>query len=87
MWELALPEHFEEAAELVTEEQLTETVPCGPDPETHLRAIREYIEAGYDHVCLHQVGPAQEEFIEFFAKELLPRLQRQKTARREAKAA
>ena len=34
----------------VTEDALAENVPCGPDPERHLQAIREYADAGFDHV-------------------------------------
>jgi G6PDH family F420-dependent oxidoreductase len=85
MWELPLPAHFEKVSELVTEEQL-KMIPCGPEPEKYVQVIKKYIEAGYDHVCLHQVGPAQEEFLEFASRELLPRLQPRK-AKREAKIA
>jgi G6PDH family F420-dependent oxidoreductase len=73
-WELPLPGHFEAAAELVTEDAVAESVVCGPDPEAHLRAIRAYVKAGYDHVCIHQVGPNQEGFMRFYAEHVLPRL-------------
>jgi G6PDH family F420-dependent oxidoreductase len=72
--ELALPAHFEDAASLVSEERIGETVVCGPDPERHLAGIREYADAGYDHVWVHQVGPDQEGFFEFYAREVLPKL-------------
>ena len=29
---------------------------------------------GYTHVCLHQVGPQQEGFIDFFKQQILPAL-------------
>jgi len=61
-WELPLPAHFEAVAELVTEESLAESVVCRPDPERHLAAIAKYAGAGYDHVCVHQVGPDQAGF-------------------------
>ncbi len=73
-WELPLPAHFEAVAELVTEEQVAEAVTCGPDAEAHVAAIREYAEAGYDHVCVHQVGPDQEGFLRFYEREVLPRI-------------
>ncbi|HKZ08820.1 MAG TPA: TIGR03557 family F420-dependent LLM class oxidoreductase [Methylomirabilota bacterium] len=73
-WELPLPEHFESVAELVTEDQVAESVTCGPDPERHLAAIRKYAKAGYDHICVHQVGKEQKGFFEFYAKEILPEL-------------
>jgi G6PDH family F420-dependent oxidoreductase len=86
-WELPLPTHFEAVAELVTEDQVAESVTCGPDPERHLAAIRTYARAGYDHICVHQVGNDQKGFFEFYAREILPRLQavaspRRKTRRR-----
>ena len=70
--ELPLPSHFEAAAQMVTEEDVAEVVACGPDPEKHLEAIAEYVAAGFDHVYVHQVGPDQEGFIDFYASEVLP---------------
>jgi coenzyme F420-dependent glucose-6-phosphate dehydrogenase len=73
-WELPLPSHFEAAAELVDEEAVAKDVVCGPDPERHLEAIRKYARAGYDHVCVHQVGPDQQGFMKFYAREVLPKI-------------
>jgi coenzyme F420-dependent glucose-6-phosphate dehydrogenase len=73
--ELPLPSHFEEAAELVGEDEIAESVVCGPDPERHLAAIREFIDAGYDHVYVHQIGPDQEGFFDFYERSVLPELQ------------
>jgi G6PDH family F420-dependent oxidoreductase len=73
-WELPLPAHFEAAAQLVTEDAVAETVTCGPDPGRHLAAIEKYAEAGYDHVCVHHVGPDQEGFLKFYEREVLPRM-------------
>ena len=72
--ELPLPKHFEQAAELIDEEDVAKTFTCSADPEAHLKAIRTYIEAGYDHVYVHQVGPDQEEFFRFYEREVLPKL-------------
>jgi coenzyme F420-dependent glucose-6-phosphate dehydrogenase len=72
--ELPLPRHFEQAAELVTERHLAEGMPLGPDPERYLDAVREYANAGYTHVYLHQVGPDQEGFFGFFEREVMPKL-------------
>lgn len=72
--ELAMPSHFEEAAELIGEEEVASSIVCGPDPERHLAAIREYIEAGYDHVYVHQVGPDQDGFFDFYERDVLPAL-------------
>ena len=44
---------------------------CGPDPARHLELIAKYAEAGYDHVYVHQVGPDQEGFLDFYRREIL----------------
>jgi coenzyme F420-dependent glucose-6-phosphate dehydrogenase len=72
--ELPLPRHFEQAAEVVREEDVAGSVVCGPDPEAHLEAIRTYLDAGYDHVYLHQVGPDQEGFFRFYERDVLPKV-------------
>jgi G6PDH family F420-dependent oxidoreductase len=71
---LPMPAHYEAAAELVTEELLADAVPCGPDPEKHVAAIREFVDAGYDEVYVQQVGDDQEGFLAFMRDEVLPRL-------------
>jgi coenzyme F420-dependent glucose-6-phosphate dehydrogenase len=72
--ELPAPRHFEQAVALVTEDELTKAVVCGPDPERHAEAIRRYADAGYDHVFVHQVGPDQIGGLRFYAEEVRPRL-------------
>jgi G6PDH family F420-dependent oxidoreductase len=72
--ELPLPRHYEQAAKTVTPKDVAEQVACGPDPERHRTAVQEYIDAGFDHVYVHQIGPRQEEFIRFFAESVLPKL-------------
>jgi coenzyme F420-dependent glucose-6-phosphate dehydrogenase len=72
--ELPRPSDFDAAAAGVTVEQATADVPCGPDPEPVLEAIRAWERAGFDRIALHQVGPDQEGFFRFFERELQPRL-------------
>jgi hypothetical protein len=72
--ELALPSHFEQASQLVTEDKLAETIPCGPDPERHLASLRQYLDAGFDEVYISQIGDDQAGFFDFYRKELAPRL-------------
>jgi hypothetical protein len=40
----------------------------------HLAAIKKYADAGYDHICIHQVGKEQKGFFEFYEREILPHL-------------
>ncbi len=68
--------HFEQAAELVTEADATKSVPCGPDAGPVVDAVQEYLDAGYDHVYFHQIGPDQEGFFRFWAEEVRPSLAR-----------
>ncbi len=72
--ELPLPQHFEQAAGMVTEDQVAQAVICGPDPERHVAGIRQFIDAGFDQVYIHQIGPDQEGFFQFYAREILPKL-------------
>jgi G6PDH family F420-dependent oxidoreductase len=66
--------HFEQAAELVTEEDATTTTPCGPDVEPVVESVRSFVDAGYDHLYFHQIGPDQDGFFRFWERELRPAL-------------
>jgi G6PDH family F420-dependent oxidoreductase len=70
--ELPTPSHFEQAVALVTEEHIAEAVICGNDPDAHLQGIQKFVDAGYDHVYVHQVGPDQEGFFNFYQRHILP---------------
>jgi coenzyme F420-dependent glucose-6-phosphate dehydrogenase len=72
--ELPLPAHFEQAAQLVTEATVADAVICGADPQRHLEQIQQYVDAGFDHVYVHQIGPDQEAFFRFYEREIIPRL-------------
>ena len=77
--ELPAPAHFEQVAKMVTEDQVAKTVICGPDPQHHIGAIRKYVDAGYDHVYVHQVGHDQEGFLRFYQQHVLPEFQSART--------
>ncbi len=72
--ELPLPAHFEQAAEMLSEADVAESVISGPDPDALVDAAKEYAAAGFDHIYFHQVGPDQDGFFRFYEKELAPRL-------------
>jgi coenzyme F420-dependent glucose-6-phosphate dehydrogenase len=74
MQELPLPAHFEQGAAMVSEDDAVVTVACGPDPDEHVESIRKFIDAGYDHVWIHQIGPDQDGFFRFYENDVLPRL-------------
>ncbi|HEY6738852.1 MAG TPA: LLM class F420-dependent oxidoreductase [Actinopolymorphaceae bacterium] len=73
--ELPGPSAFEAATEYVRQEDIAELIPCGADVDRHVNAIEPYIDAGFTHVALVQVGGAQQgAFIEWAERELLPAL-------------
>jgi coenzyme F420-dependent glucose-6-phosphate dehydrogenase len=72
--DLRLPSHFAQAASTITEEEIAQAVICGPDPARHIAAITQAAEAGYTHVWVHQIGPDQAGFFQFYAQEVLPKL-------------
>jgi coenzyme F420-dependent glucose-6-phosphate dehydrogenase len=74
--DLALPAHFREVAAFVSEDYVSELIVCGPDPAPHIEKFRSFAEAGYTHVCVHQVTPDQEGFFRFYEREVLPQLSR-----------
>jgi G6PDH family F420-dependent oxidoreductase len=71
---LPTPEHFEQAAQLVTEEMVAEAVPCGPDLDRHIEKIQEFEQAGFDELYINQIGPDQDAFFEAYRSEVLPRV-------------
>ncbi len=63
--------HFEQATEVVTEDDATQHVPCGPDiVDDVLKSVQQYVDAGYDHLYFHQIGPDQPAFFRFWEDEL-----------------
>jgi G6PDH family F420-dependent oxidoreductase len=70
---LPTPEHFEQASELVTEEMIAESVPCGPDLDRHVAALQEFADAGADELYVQQIGEGHEAFFEAYARDVLPR--------------
>jgi coenzyme F420-dependent glucose-6-phosphate dehydrogenase len=71
--ELPLPRHYEQAAEALSEDDVAESVVCGPDPERHIQAIQQYADAGFTHVYVHQVGPDQDGYLRFAEEQVLPK--------------
>ncbi|HEV2128103.1 MAG TPA: LLM class flavin-dependent oxidoreductase, partial [Thermomicrobiales bacterium] len=73
--ELALPQYFQEAAQLVTKETIGQSVVCGPDAERYHQQIKAYADAGFENVYIHQIGPDQDGFFDFAKREILPKYQ------------
>jgi G6PDH family F420-dependent oxidoreductase len=69
---LPSPRHFEQAAQLVTKDQIKQAFVCGPEAGPHLEMIGTYADAGYDEVYVANTGPHYRELIDLYAKEVLP---------------
>ncbi len=74
MQELPSPAHFEQLAAMVKPGDMADRLPHGPDVGEMVEAIQAGVDAGLTHVHVHQIGPDQGPFLEFAARELLPRL-------------
>jgi coenzyme F420-dependent glucose-6-phosphate dehydrogenase len=70
--DLTMPSQFEALSESVTTDQIREAVRVSADLERHVEGIREARELGVGELYLHNVGRNQKEFIETFAREVLP---------------
>jgi len=68
--ELPNPVNFAAATETVREEDMAEAFGYGPDVERHVAAVRGFVDAGFDHLCLINAGPDPEGFFRFFEEEL-----------------
>ncbi|MBR7829129.1 LLM class F420-dependent oxidoreductase [Actinospica sp. MGRD01-02] len=73
--ELPGPAAFDAASQFVTPQNVAESIPCGPDVEPFVKAVREYADAGFTEIALVQIGGEhQRPFLEWAEKELLPAL-------------
>jgi G6PDH family F420-dependent oxidoreductase len=73
--ELPEPASFASATRFVRPQDVAETVPCGPVAEHHVASVRAFVDAGFTHVAVVQVGTdSQPAFLEWAQQDLLPRL-------------
>ncbi len=73
--ELPGPAGFAGASQFVTEDDVADSIPCGPDLDAIVKAVRQFEDAGFTDVALVQIGDeSQHDFLEFAEEELLPAL-------------
>ena len=76
--ELPGPTGFAGATQFVRPDDVAGSIPCGPDVEAIVEAVREFEDAGFTDVAVVQIGDdGQQEFLEMAEKELLPALRGQ----------
>lgn len=73
-WDIRSTRLFDGLVKSITEDQVAQTIICGPDPEEHLQAIQKFADAGFDQVYVHQVGKEQEGFFRFYEQQIIPQL-------------
>jgi G6PDH family F420-dependent oxidoreductase len=70
---LPTPAHFEQTAELVTEDLIADAVACGPDLDAHVAQLQTYADAGVDEVYVQQIGADHPAFFDAYREHVLPR--------------
>jgi G6PDH family F420-dependent oxidoreductase len=74
--ELATPAHFEQACEMVQPEDIAQgSTVTDPGAEAHVEHVRQFVDAGFDHVQIHQVGTDLGGFFETYERDVLPEFQ------------
>jgi coenzyme F420-dependent glucose-6-phosphate dehydrogenase len=68
------PIEMEKAADALPIEQIASRWIVGDDPDTVVAQIREYVDAGLNHLVFHAPGQDQRRFLELFERDLAPRL-------------
>lgn len=68
---------FAAASQFVRPSDVAESIPCGPDVDEHVAAVQKFLDAGFTHVAVVQVGgDTQPEFTSWAERELLPALRK-----------
>jgi G6PDH family F420-dependent oxidoreductase len=66
---------FAGASQFVTTDDVADSIPCGPDLDGIVQAVREFEGAGFTDIALVQIGDeSQRDFLAIAEKELLPAL-------------
>ncbi|MDV6012909.1 TIGR03557 family F420-dependent LLM class oxidoreductase [Haloechinothrix sp. LS1_15] len=68
------PFDFEQMARLVRREDFAGRMVVSADPDEHRAALQSFIDAGFNRIYLHNVGRNQQEWLEVFGREVLPKL-------------
>nr|WP_156024336.1 glucose-6-phosphate dehydrogenase (coenzyme-F420) [Smaragdicoccus niigatensis] len=70
------PLEMEAAADALPIEQVAKRWIVGTDPDQVVEEIKQYVDAGLNHLVFHAPGHDQQRFLELFARDLAPRLRR-----------
>jgi len=70
------PFEFEQLSRLVRPEDFEGRMLVSEDPDAHRASIQAFLDLGFDRIYLHNVGRNQREWIDVFARDVLPKLVR-----------
>ncbi len=68
------PIEMERAADALPIEQIAQRWIVGSDPDEVVAAVKQYVDAGLNHLVFHAPGHDQRRFLELFERDLAPRL-------------
>ncbi|MCU1469877.1 MAG: fgd [Glaciihabitans sp.] len=68
------PVEMEKAADALPIEQIASRWIVGSDPDEVVASIKQYVDAGLNHLVFHGPGQDQRRFLELFERDLAPRL-------------
>nr|WP_218853675.1 glucose-6-phosphate dehydrogenase (coenzyme-F420) [Schumannella luteola] len=68
------PVEMEKAADALPIEQIAKRWIVGSDPDAVVAEIKQYVDAGLNHLVFHAPGHDQRRFLELFERDLAPRL-------------
>jgi coenzyme F420-dependent glucose-6-phosphate dehydrogenase len=68
------PVEMEKAADALPIEQIASRWIVGSDPDEVVAGVKQYVDAGLNHLVFHAPGQDQRRFLELFERDLAPRL-------------
>jgi hypothetical protein len=72
--DLDTPEEIDKATDGIDRETVLESLLASADPARHAAHLARLRDIGIERLVVHQVGIEQPGFIDFYAREVLPRL-------------
>jgi G6PDH family F420-dependent oxidoreductase len=74
--DIRTPFEFEQMAKMVRPEDFEGRLVISSDPDVHVASLQRYADLGFDRIYLHNVGRNQREWIDVFARDVLPKVHR-----------
>ena len=71
--DLARPKDFETGLELASRDSIVSGIVCGTSEQQHIDALGTFASAGFTEVYVHQIGPDQDGFFNFYEDRVLPK--------------